>query len=242
MELLSAFDILARHRILSVFGLLAGLAAGLALGGAVPGSSAGRTITSSTANVRVLLDTNHSLVNDLRAQADTIDAQAILLADLLAAPAQTRVIARAAGVAPSAVAVLRPQATSPPKASPLATRDASLSSPARATVSVETSDLLPIVAFEATAPDPAQAARLAGGAVSALRSVAVARASRPALALRVTQLGPVRRGGVTTSGGHETVLAAGAGILVVVLWSVTIVIVDGLARRWREPIDGAQAA
>jgi hypothetical protein len=235
MELMSIVGVLAGRRILVLLGALVAIAVGLAAMDAVPiGPAVGGARTTGMARSRILVDTPHSLVGDLRARADTIGAQAALLSDLLAGGEQVRAIARRAGVAPGSLVVLRPAATMPTKPSPLA-EDASVAAatPAPATVTVRTSTALPIVTIEAVAPDRATAARLAGAASAALRSLAAEQAPSPPRALVVTELEPVRSVAVVSGAGRRVPLALGGALMAFALWCGAIVVLSGLAGAWR---------
>lgn len=231
MELVMLWRILARHRGALAAGALVALAIALAGLGVLPVGHGGGASESGLARVRVLIDTRHSLVDDLSARADTIGAQAALLTDLLAAGPQQAHVARVAGIAPSELLVLRPQVTAPMKPSPLAEKDATLNGIGQVALTVQTSDLLPIVQLEAQAPGPRLATRVVNAATTTLRSLAAAQAPRPSHELRVTQLGRVQQTVVQPGAARHLVLGLVGGVLAFVFWCAAIIVVAGM-RGW----------
>jgi hypothetical protein len=232
MELVMLWRILALHRVALAVGAVCALVAALAGMGVLPVGHGGGATETDVARARLLIDTRHSLVDDLRARADTIGAQAALLTDLLAAETQRAQIARASRIDPGSLLVLRPQVTAPTKPSTLAERDATLNGVGRVALTVQTSELLPIVSLEASAPSGPLAVRVVAAGTASLRSLATARAGRPSHALRVTQLGPVRQTVVRSGGARRVVLGLVGGILAFALWCGGILVLER-ARGWR---------
>jgi hypothetical protein len=235
MELLSIARILLAHRVLLLAGLIGAFGIGIAIGsGALPAPGAEPERATGEARARVLVDTRHSLVNDVTATADAIGAQAALLSDLLATDPGVRRIARKAGVPARTLVVLRPGQTLPTKIGPLADAASSLANtPAPDTLNVWTSTALPEVTFDAVAGDARTAARIVQAATATLRSIAARRSVGPTHEVAIRPLEPIRAITVPPAGGHQGLIAVGLTLFLAALWCGGIVVAAGVARAWR---------
>jgi hypothetical protein len=238
MELTALLRVLWQHRLLVALGALAAGALGLSVASGHVSSRLG------IAHVRVVLDTPTSqFVDAVPDGADTLPWRAALLADLAASDTSTRQIAKAMGIAPSALVVSAPYLSAAPIGVPLPTRalDAAAVKPEPYQLAIQGVGANPIIGIDAQAPTRAQAARLAAVAIDALRT----RIAAPATAADPQQLvlenvGPVRAKEVNQDSPFKA--AAAASIAAFTLWCGIIVFTAGVHRRSRRSARLARAA
>jgi hypothetical protein len=240
MELVMAWHIMRRRRILTTLGVIVSALVFLAgVGGKLPGFSPLQT--AGSARARVLVDTPYSLIADLRARADITGPQASLLSDLLAEPEQVAAIEREAGIPEGGLVVLRPTLTLPVAPSNLDQDAASVAAaPGVWTLSATTSTQLPIVTLNAVAPDKAAAFRLATAATTTLTQLADARAPFVPIpnspkGFTIRQLGTPRSIAISEGGGSHVTTSLIAAIMMFLFWCGGVLVVIGLLRALRTP-------
>lgn len=191
-----------------------------------------RQYTVGVASVRVLVDTPRSIVADLNPSgAASLSIHAQLLADLAASQPIRQAVATEVGIPIQDLAIVPPAIGGAPTVpTPVAT---ALPPPSDAqTLTLSVDPTLPLVSIAAQAPTSAQAARLAAGAVTALRRylVTVAAAQQIPVSRQpvITSLGALSG---TATRGPSRVLAVGAALIVFALLCYGIVVWAGIRRR-----------
>jgi hypothetical protein len=194
----------------------------------MPGAS------SHVASTRLLLDARTESTLDLgSAVADSLGLRAGLLADLLTTVEAHRTIARDAQVRSDQLAIIGPAMGPPPLAIPLAVHasEASRSASEPYVLTAATDLRIPIITLRASAPDNADAARLAAAAVANLSAIMDSRRSRgPGLTL--TRLGPITTS--TTAAAPKRAVGIVVAFGAWAMWLVAIVLGAGLARWLRD--------
>lgn len=235
MELLTPLRLLARRRVMLVFGLLLALAAGAAASGKLAvGPLASPEQRSAIATAEIQVDNWRPLAADVRASSATIAEQAIMLAERLTADDARRLIARRAGVPFDDLRVLssRTAIVGRPSAVARAAVDAASSAQSRYRLTVSSTAEAPIISVLAAAPDRTSAARIAaasGAAVKQLVDEAGATAHR---AVQVKRLAAPRTATVV-SGGAKPLLGVIVAPIVFVAWCWFIIAAGGVFRLWR---------
>jgi hypothetical protein len=238
MQLIAIIHTLWRRRIIVGLALFVSICIGVlfaynvSLG--VPPDLKSRRTYVGVASARVLVNTPHSIIADLNPTGGgNLPTHAQLLANLIASDAIRSDIAKTAGIPVTQLAVLPPsiggvvQTTLATTATPPAGAD---------TLTVNADADLPLVAIDAQAATPKQAAALANGAVTALenyvRSVATTEnipASRQAV---ITALGTAQ--GTTAARGMSPLYGMIATLVLFALSCYAIVFASGITRRMRE--------
>ncbi len=236
MSLVFILQELRRRKIAVGIALLLALCAGALLAYRVslgpPPHVESRQYEVGVASVRVLVDTPHSLVADLNPSgAASLSVHAQLLADLAASEPIRNSVAAKVRIPVRDLAIVPPAISgAPPVPTPVATSTTPPADASTLTLSVDST--LPLVSIAAQAPDQAQAARLADGAVAALRGYLVSVASAQKIpAWRqpvITSLGAVS--GTATRGPSRT-LAAGAALIVFCVLCYLILLFSGIRQR-----------
>jgi hypothetical protein len=237
MESVTILRALSRRRLLLGLGAILALTVGL-LGAyrvsIFPPGLKSKTTTAGFASQRVLVDTPTSLVADATAKgATSIVIRATILADLIESDAVRRAIANELRVEPDQVGAISSTTASPQTETPLATQALEVTRPTQPYVaSVGLQAGQPILAMQTIAPDAAGAARLMRATTAAL--AAAGHDAAPARGpVEVERLGAAQVGTKQAGGGKKK--AAIGALMVLVLWSVALVALDGLSRRRRLP-------
>ena len=218
MEVVVALRLLWRRRLRVVLGAVLALAIGLGLGRSPLPSS-------GLATTHVVVDTARSdLVTDAPLGAETLGWRATLLAMLLGTDSARRQIAHELGITPSLIAVSDLELTAPaaPASLPTAAIQSATTTPEPYVLTVHTDDVLPIVWIQATAPDSAGAARLAGAAVHALRADVSPQQTARTQGLRIVQVSSVDAHEIP--GGAGLSKAAVMAAAVFVIWCLALMI------------------
>jgi hypothetical protein len=242
MEFVTILAVLARHRLLVLLGTVGTVALGTAIfmqASFVPARLSGTPgVSSHVASTRLLLDARTESTLDLgSAVADSLGLRAGLLADLLTTVDAQGAIAREAQIRSDQLAIIGPAMGPPPLALPLAVHasEASRSASEPYVLTLATDPRVPIITLRASAPDTADAARLAAAAVANLSAIMESRRSRgPGLTL--TRLGPITTS--TTTAAPKRAIGIVVVFVAWAMWLVAIVIGAGLA-RW---VRGARRA
>ena len=218
MEVVIFLRRLWRCRIQLAVGALVALAVAVALGGSP-------VAPSGLAATRILVDTPRSaLIATASSGSSTLYWRATLLGMLLGTDSAREQLAREMYVPSSHIAVIDQQLTTPsnPASLPVAAIQAA-SAPAEPYVlTVATSNVLPIVAMQASAPDQKGAARLAQAAVRVLQAGASPHDTPQLQGLRITEIDPVRS--IQLPGGAGRTKMFLTAFVVFVLWSVAVAI------------------
>lgn len=239
VELIPVLQLLWRRRVIVGVGLLAAIAVGVLISFRVSLSPPGlhsRQHTVGVASANVLIDTPQSTVADLAPfGGDVLNARAGLLANVLGTGAVEAAIAAQADIPLNELLVVPPSSGAPlPTAlGQAAQKSGSQAAPYRLQVTLN--DSLPIIVLAITAPNARSAARLANGAIGALRAYLKSVATQQQIPASrqpvVTALGqPVA--GVAVRGPRRLYGVAGA-FVVFALMIAAIVIGSGIARAWR---------
>jgi hypothetical protein len=192
----------------------------------------------------LLLDTPDSQVVDLSPRsADSLNARAALIANLMATAPVKAAIAQRAGVSPndldatvSSTSGTMPQtAPSTQLAARATTATTGTTKKPSHTLTIRPDGNLPIVLVETQAPDARQAARLADAAVSALNSYLTSVASIQQVPAKrrliVKQLGSAQAADVVR--GPQPLMALLAAAVFFALACGAIIGVSAAAREWR---------
>lgn len=167
MEVLGLIEVLWRRRIAVAVGAIFAIAIAVAIG-AKPPTSYG------VGWARVVLDTPDSQEVDTKPSgADTLPWRASLLVHLLATDQSKAELARKLQIRPDELAVIDPAITEPEATAslPSAAAEIAATNPAPYALTVyRSTDLLPMISFEAAAPDAAKAARLIRAAIATVKS------------------------------------------------------------------------
>jgi hypothetical protein len=167
VEVLGLIEVLWRRRIAVAVGALVAIAIAFAIGTKPPTSY-------GVGWARVVLDTPESQTVDTKPSgADTLVWRASLLVHLLATDESKRELARKLGIRPDDLAVTDPAITAPeaPASLPSAAAKLAAINPAPYALTVyRSTDLLPMISFEAAAPDAREAARLVRAAIATVKS------------------------------------------------------------------------
>jgi hypothetical protein len=236
MESIGILRVLWRRRLLVALGAMLALALALLslyrISPGLPPSLQSQTTRSGFAWQRLLVDTPHSVLADAKALgADAIASKAVLLGDLTEGDSVRRQMAADIGVRPADVGVIGPGSLVPAMVTPLATQALEVTRPHQPyLVSISESPDLPILSVFATAPEPADAARLVRATAAAIGSLS-RRALGPGGEARVEPLGAVQTG--ARVGGPRKAKALAVAAILLLLWCVGVVLFDALARRRR---------
>jgi hypothetical protein len=237
METVNILRLLWRRRVLVGCVVAVAVGVGLALSYSFTLPPQSRQYEVGQAGGRILVDTPDSQVVDIAPKgSETLGARASVLAALMTEGEAKAAIAKRAGLEPDqlqgyseSVAASQP-ASSPPPDGP----DINLLT----TRVVRDADgvQLPIIEFEAQAPNPAAAAKLASAAVAGLRDHLDSKAAGEEIAhdrrLSVSALG-IEPAGLSRRGPGRMV-AVGAALFVLLGGCVLIVVFSGLSSAWRE--------
>jgi hypothetical protein len=218
MELIIFLRRLWRRRIQLGAGALVALAIAVAIGPS-PAAPAGLAAT------RVLIDTPSSqLIATAPSGIETMGWRATLLALLLGSGPARAQIARETHLPVSAIAITDPALGAPatPAALPVAAIQAAGVTPEPYVLTVGTTDSLPVVELEASAPDRGGATRLVEAAVHALQAGAAPQDTQYVQGLRITQTDPVMSVQLPGGGGH--IQMAITAVVVFVLWCAGVAI------------------
>jgi hypothetical protein len=184
---------------------------------------------------RILIDTPNSQVVEVAPNgSDTLGTRASLLASLMADGIVKSAIAQRAGLQPSQLIGVSQSAVD--ESGPAAPRSRRANIVTTRVVTNSSGEQLPIIDVQAQAPDAQQAARLAGAAVTGLRSYLESKAALQSIPeakrLQVTGLG-VPQATDVVRGSHD--LLALVAIVVIFLGGCAgILLAFSLARDWRE--------
>lgn len=235
MELVSILRLLLRRRALVAISAVMAVAVGvLAVYEVSPSGLTSRTRVEGTGKASALIDTPKSLRVDTESEnSETLPTRATLLAALVSSDAGRAAIAESAGLPADRIMVFGPPSAPPTATSPLSGRafEAAGIVAVPYVVRLATDGAQPIVSIRATAPTGAAAGRLADAAAAALESVAASGEGPDPGPLVVEQLGPARTTEVTV--GPRKAYAVVASLVTFVALCSLIVLVAGLAGRWR---------
>jgi hypothetical protein len=237
MELVNALRVLARRRVLVALGVLIACAIGAAASGYLAvGPLASPELRSAIATAEVQVDTARPLGADVRASAATIDEQAIMLAERLAADDTRTLIAQRAGVPVADLTVVSTRTAIVGRQSAVARAavDAASSTTSRYRLTLSAPTGAPIISVVAAAPDRATAARLAAAAAPAVGKVIADAPDSIRQRLQVEQLAPPRTA-IVASGGPTPLLGVLAALVAFVGWCWVVVVAGGLIRRAPAP-------
>ena len=241
METVTILRLLWARRLWVSVGALVAVAAGMLVAfhvSLVPPGLESRQYRIGQASIAVLIDTPSSQVADLAPPvgSEVLEARSTLFANLLATGEVQALVANNAGIRPDQLQTIAPSSKTNPVATRIATEALGTSGPAGLYHLIVTIDAPPIISIRAEAPDAEAAARLANGAVAALRThldrVAAVQRIPPRRKAVVTPLGSAAAGDVIRGPGR--VYALIATMLVFGLVCMAIVFFNGLARSWRE--------
>jgi len=235
MELLSALRLLARRRLIVAVGVLLAIAAGAAGAGVVAvGPVGGPPTRSAIATAEIQIDSPRPLAADLRAASGTIEDQAIMLAERLAAEDTRAIVAQEAGVPLEDLAVVSSRTAIVGRHSAVARTavDAASTPRSRYRLTVSSTTDAPIVSLLAAAPDEATAARVAEAAAPAIESVIAEAPETVRKRLIVRPLAPPKTKALV-SGDRKPLLGAIAGLLTFVGWCWFAIVAGGLIRALR---------
>lgn len=236
MEIVRILRVLRRHRLLVGVGLVPAIVVALSMMyrlSLLPPKLESRTTHTGTASARLLLSAKEQRTPQLEAAMnEMLPAQASLLADRLASDESRARIARDAALPPDDVAIYGPSADAPPVAVPLAVeaREAAGLSTEMYRLTTSTQGRVSIIVLRARGPDSAGAAKVVDAAAVALAEL-VPSDSADAPGLVLERLGPAV--GVTRVDRPKLTVALFAALTAFVLWSSAIVLLSGIARRWR---------
>jgi hypothetical protein len=167
MELVALIRVLWRRKILGAAGLVASIALGAMYGKAPPASSA-------VAWTRLVLDTPKSqLIDSAPGYADSLPWRGQLLVHLMATEDVRKRLAQAVGVPPHQIAVIDPELSLPrvPASLPAAAaKVAGITYAPYVLTMFMADDSLPMISFEAAAPDARGARKLAEAAIAVMKS------------------------------------------------------------------------
>ena len=238
MELLRILRLLWHRRVavalggLIVIALAAAAIRGVSLG---PLGGIGGPQVSAVVSGRVLIDTSNSELVHVKPKAiETLAMRAMLWAELLASEPARQTVAREAHVAPDELAVLGPSTRIEPAVlTPLVTRasPAALAPPEPNVLRVYASEVLPVIALEATARDERQARLLMDAAVDGLRSFVAPDGTGVTPPFVVEPFASPRATEIVTQPGRLRFVLV--GVVAFGLWCCAIVIVEGIARGRR---------
>ena len=192
------------------------------------------------ASARTLIDTPASQVVDLNPKgADTLNARASLLANLMVSTPVKSIIARDAGVPPDrlvAIAPTAPGSGGPTVPTTLSQKAAEASkTPGAYLLTLQSDETLPIISVDAQAPTAAAAARLANAATTGLRdylrSVAGAQNLPAGRQIVVSGLGGAQAADQVR--GPRKLFAIAAFVFVFGFACFAIIMISGIARGWR---------
>jgi len=192
------------------------------------------------ASARMLIDTPASQVVDLNPKgADTLNARASLLANLMVSAPVKSIIARDAGVPADrliAIAPTAPGSGGPTVPTTLSQKASEASkTPGAYLLTLQSDETLPIVSIDAQAPTAAAAARLANAATTGLRdylrSVAGAQNLPATRQIVVSGLGGAQAADQVR--GPRKLFAIAAFVFVFGFACFAIIMISGIARGWR---------
>lgn len=239
MELIPVLKLLWRKRVLVGIALLFSVAVGVVVAFRVsllPPELHSRQHNVGVASANILIDSPKSSLADLSPLgAGALDATADLLASVLATQGLEDQIATQAGIPFDRLLVALPSSGLPIPTALGTTAQASGSTAAKYKLVVTTDDPQPIISLAATAPDPQSAARLANGAIQALRQYLNSVAVREQIPARrrpvITRLGSPVVGLAFV--GPRRLYGVAATVLLFALAIAAIVTASGIARAWR---------
>ena len=227
MELVTILRVLWRRRWLVVVGLLLSCAVGFKL-------SHGRETSSGLAWGRVVVDTKKSqLVDTTPYGAASLPWYAATLSGLTADPAVSGDIARAAGIRADEFAVMDSGLGTPIDDTSLAkaAADAARISPQPYVLVTRALTGLPVISFEASAPTPAEAAKLVDAAAENVADGVTVSHTMQQQPLVIHRSGGVHQVEVKTDPG--LLLGIGAAATLFLLWCLALPLAPGIARLWR---------
>jgi hypothetical protein len=201
-----------------------------------------RQFEVGVASARVLVDTPHSIVADLNPSgAASLALHAQLLADLTASEPVRTAIAHSVGIPLQSLAVVPPAvAGAPPVPTPVATAVTPPSGTSTLTMGVDST--LPLVSLSVQAPNQDQAAKLASGAVTALRSYLGTIAAAQKIPLyrqpRITSLGVQS---ATATRGPSRMFGAAATLVLFSLFCYLVLVVGGAREQLRRARESASS-
>ncbi|MDP8909135.1 MAG: hypothetical protein M3N47_08475, partial [Chloroflexota bacterium] len=229
---MAAVTVLTRlweRRLLVAVGLAAAIALAVLLSYRVeiglPPTFESRKYEVGVASAEVLVDSPNSQVIDLGgsvgADVASLSVRARLLADLVATNPLKDRIARRAGIPPHLLIALRPSTEHFVEPSPLETGATMRTSDPRASIlSLRVHEELPIIGFDAQAPEQQRAARISNAAVTELdlylKTAASATHVPSSRKIVVEPLGPARSS--TSHRGFGGMLAALVAVFAFALW------------------------
>jgi hypothetical protein len=236
VELVGLFRTLSRHRVVVALGVVLALLSGFVL-------SRGATEVLGAAGTHVLLDTPSSQLVDTEARAaDSLAWRSAFLTDVMATDEVGERVAREAGIPRRQLLVLTPDTTGAANPSPLAT--GALDAAPRDEpyiLLVRSGEPLPLIAIEASAPNPEAAAKLVVAATQVMKQEAVTPAgTADAMHFGVEPTGPVKTR-LLVSGPNKATAIVGA-IVVFVLWVIAIAVASFLRRTLFAPTRPTPAA
>jgi capsular polysaccharide biosynthesis protein len=246
VEIVKILRALFHRRVLVALVALVAVLVGLLLSYRVSLPPESRQTKVGLATTRILVDTPRSQVVEVSPRgSETLGARATVIANLMAEGEVKAAIARRAGLRP---AQLVASAESAVGGGPDTSSQAS-DSPSQASgsdahlltigVLINADGLeLPIIKIDTQAPDARQATKLANATVAGLRdyldSKAAAEEVSNARRLRVTGLGAAQAHEEVRGPGPAIALAA--AIFVFLIGCAAILLMDALARGWRQAI------
>lgn len=236
MESVGIVRVLWRRRLWVALGaalsLVLALSALYRISPGLPPSLQSRATHSGFAWQRLLVDTPSSVLADAKARgAQGIASKAVLLGDLAEGDAARRQIATEVGVGAGEVGVVGPGSLTVAMITPLATKALELTRPHQPyLVSINEAPDLPILSVSATAPGPAAAAGLVRAAAATIGSLS-RQALGPGGQARIEPLGKVQA--AARVGGPRKAKSLALAAVLLVLWCVGVVLLDGVTRRRR---------
>lgn len=245
MELVTALRRLTQLRIPVAIGAFLAFLIGLSAAGVIGGPFGKDEQRAALATGQVQVDTPKPQAGDYLAREKTIGTQAVLLAERLAGTIATRVIARDAGVPAASLSIRNTRVETPRPYTPLAEQAVDAASgafrpPNRINISAAIG--APIVTYEASAKDPAVAARLARAVPAALQLVSEQGKPTPeSPRLLVKTLAPPKVVEIVDKSSKRRAGMVGA-VLFFGGWCWAVIVVDGLLRWRRRPAGGAALA
>jgi hypothetical protein len=236
MEIVTIFRVLWRRRLLVVVGLLVSLAVGFKM-------SHGHETSGGLAWGRVVVDTRKSqLVDTSPYGAAGLPWYAATLSGLVADPAIAGQVAHGAAVPAAQLDVMEAGLGEPIDLTSLAKAAADaarLSTQPYVLVSHAVSGL-PVVAFEASAPTPAEAVRLVSAAEDVVGDGVAISHTMKLQPLVINRSGPIHSVEVKTNPG--LLMGIGVGAALFLLWCLALPIAPGIARLWRATAPAPQKA